>query len=62
MNGQVKVELHDIGHKIIGVPTPHFSPKMTQNGLKWILNISLKNVTIWEWKFTGDKQNTEISH
>ena len=33
----------------IGVP-PHFSPKfffskMTQNGLKWILNTTCKNVT-----------------
>ena len=32
--------------------TPHFSPKiffckMTQNGLKWILNTTLENVTFW---------------
>ena len=41
----------EIGEKwlSIGVP-PHFSPKfffskMTQNGLKWILNTTLVNVT-----------------
>ena len=33
--------------------TPHFSPKMTQNGLKWILNTTLVNVTFLPTSLSG---------